>query len=285
MSINPFQIDLSGKVAVITGGGGVLCSEIAKGLGEAGASVALLNRNKEKSAPVAQAIEEAGGKAIAISADVLSDESLEAALKEITDAFGGIDILINGAGGNQPGATASLERATEASVEGSDEGTSFFQLQMDSFSSVIDVNLLGTIRTCQIFGKAIHERGGGTILNISSMAAFKPLTKVAGYSASKAAVSNFTQWLAVHLAPLNIRVNAIAPGFFLTEQNRFLLTDEKTGELTTRGNTIISQTPMRKFGEPGDLLGITLCLVSDAGKFMTGTVIPIDGGFEAFSGV
>lgn len=285
MSSPSLQVDLSGQVAVITGGGGVLCSTLALHLGRCGAAVALLNRNREKSEPVARQIREAGGQALALSADVLSTESLESAREEIEKAFGGIDILINGAGGNQPGATASLERATAESVEGSEAGTSFFQLDMESFGSVVDVNLMGTIRASQVFGRSIHRRGGGVILNISSMAAFKPLTKVAGYSASKAAVSNFTQWLAVHLAPLDIRVNAIAPGFFLTEQNRFLLTDEKTGELTPRGQTIIGQTPLRRFGEPEDLVGLTLCLVSESSRFITGTIFPVDGGFEAFGGV
>ncbi len=278
-------MDLSGKTVAITGGGGVLCSAIAEGLARAGAAVALLNRRVETSEPVAQAIREAGGRALALSTDVLSGESLEAACATIEETLGGVDVLINGAGGNLPGATASRERAELADLDAPGDGTTFFDLKLESFQSVFDVNLMGTVRATQVFARRIAARGGGSVLNISSMAAFTPLTKVAGYSASKAAVSNFTQWLAVHLAPLKIRVNAIAPGFFLTEQNRFLLTDEKTGEWTPRGRTIIEHTPMRRFGEPGDLVGICLCLISDAGSFMTGTVVPVDGGFSAFSGV
>lgn len=285
MGLNPFQVDLREKVIVITGGGGVLCSTMARGLAEAGASVALMNRNVKTSEPVAAAIREAGGKAIVVSVDVLLRESLDAARKVVVDEFGGIDVLINGAGGNQPGATASRERAQPGDLEPDSEGTTFFDLDMDGFRSVLDVNMMGTVRATQAFAREIARRGGGSVLNISSMSAFKPLTKVAGYSAAKAAVSNFTQWLAVHLAPLKIRVNAIAPGFFLTEQNRFLLTDEATGELTARGQTIIAHTPMGRFGEPEDLLGATLWLVSEGAAFTTGIVVPVDGGFSAFGGV
>lgn len=278
-------MDLSGKTVAITGGGGILCSAIARGLAGAGAAVGLMNRNVETSEPVAQAIREGGGRALALSTDVLSTESLEHACSSIEESLGGIDVLINGAGGNQPGATASRERAELADLESPGEATTFFDLKLEGFQSVFDVNFMGTVRATQVFARRIARRGGGSVLNISSMAGFSPLTKVAGYSAAKAAVSNFTQWLAVHLAPLNIRVNAIAPGFFLTEQNRFLLTDETTGELSARGRSIIEHTPLGRFGEPRDLVGVCLCLVSEAGSFITGTVVPIDGGFSAYSGV
>jgi NAD(P)-dependent dehydrogenase (short-subunit alcohol dehydrogenase family) len=206
---------------------------------------------------------------------VLDKGSLEAARDRIIAEFGGIDALINGAGGNKKQATTSPEM-------------SFFDLPGEAVRFVFDLNFLGTLLPSQVFGRLMAESGGGVILNVSSMNAFRPLTKIAAYSAAKAAVSNFTQWLAVHLCQnysAELRVNAIAPGFFLTEQNRFLLTDEKTGELTDRGKTIIDHTPMGRFGEPGDLTGTVIWLLSDAAKFVTGVVVPVDGGFSAFSGV
>jgi NAD(P)-dependent dehydrogenase (short-subunit alcohol dehydrogenase family) len=267
--------DVKGKGIVITGGGGVLCGTMARALGKAGAKIAVLDLIEAAAEKVADEIKSKGGRAIGIKCDVLDKKSLENAQKEIKSEFGKIDILINGAGGNKKEATTSPD-------------LSFFDLPSDAVRFVFDLNFLGTLLPCQVFGKEMAENGSGIILNISSMCAFSPLTKVPVYSAAKAAVSNFTQWLAVHVCQnysKNIRVNAIAPGFFLTEQNRFLLTDEKTGELTTRGSTIIQHTPMGRFGEPDELIGTVMWLLSDAAKFVTGIVVPVDGGFSAFSGV
>jgi NAD(P)-dependent dehydrogenase (short-subunit alcohol dehydrogenase family) len=267
--------DLTGKVIVITGGGGVLCGTMAKALAKAGAKVAALYLSRQAAIKIADDIRADGGKAVAIKCDVLKKDSLEAAKKEVKAEFGKIDILINGAGGNKKEATASPD-------------LSFFDIPPEAIQSVVDLNLLGTILSCQVFGKEMAQNGSGVILNISSMNAFRPLTRIPAYSAAKAAVSNFTQWLAVHMCQnysKNIRVNAIAPGFFLAEQNRFLLIDEKSGELTTRGKTIIEHTPMGRFGQPEELIGAVMWLLSDAAKFVTGIVVPIDGGFSAFSGV
>ncbi|UCC96325.1 MAG: SDR family oxidoreductase [Phycisphaerales bacterium] len=267
--------DIKDKAIVITGGGGVLCGTMATALAKAGAKVAVLDLIEAAAAKVVDKINAGGGRAIAVKCDVLDKESLESAKETVNAAFGRIDILINGAGGNKKEATTSPD-------------LSFFDLPKDAVRFVFDLNFLGTLLPTQVFGKQMAEHGAGIILNVSSMCAFSPLTKVAAYSAAKAAVSNFTQWLAVHICQnysKDVRVNAIAPGFFLTEQNRFLLTDEKTGELTDRGKTIIDHTPMGKFGEPEDLIGTVLWLLSDAAKFVTGIVVPIDGGFSAFSGV
>ena len=267
--------DLKGKVAVITGAGGVLCGAMAKAIAKAGAKVAVLDLSEPAAKKVADEIKADKGVAIAVTCNVLEKASLEAARKKIMDEFGKIDILINGAGGNKKEATTSPEM-------------SFFDIPPEAVRFVFDLNFLGTLLPTQVFGKEIAKSGKGVILNVSSMNAFRPLTKIAAYSAAKAAVSNFTQWLAVHLCQnysKDIRVNAIAPGFFLTEQNRFLLTEEKTGQLTPRGKTIIDHTPMSRFGAPEDLVGTTLWLLSDASKFVTGIVVPVDGGFSAFSGV
>ncbi len=267
--------DIKGKVIVITGGGGVLCGTMAKALGQAEAKVAVLDLIETAGEKIADEIKSKGGRAVAVKCDVLDKKSIERAHKEVTDELGKIDILINGAGGNKKEATTSPD-------------LSFFDLPSDAVRFVFDLNFLGTLLPSQVFGKEMAENGSGIILNISSMCAFSPLTKVPAYSAAKAAVSNFTQWLAVHVCQnysKEIRVNAIAPGFFLTEQNRFLLTDEKTGERTTRGSTIIYHTPMGRFGEPEELIGTVMWLLSDAAKFVTGVVVPIDGGFSAFSGV
>jgi NAD(P)-dependent dehydrogenase (short-subunit alcohol dehydrogenase family) len=267
--------DLTGKVAVVTGAGGVLCSEMARALAMAGAKMAVVDLSEQAAKKVADAINEAGGIAMAVKCNVLDKLQLEAARKKITAKFGRIDILINGAGGNKKEATTS-------------ESLSFFDLPIEAIRGVFDLNFVGTFLACQVFGKDMAKKKNGVILNVSSMNAFRPLTKVGAYSAAKAAVSNFTQWLAVHINQnysKNIRVNAIAPGFFLTEQNRFLLTNEKSGNLTPRGKTIIEHTPMGRFGQPVDLIGTVLWLVSDAARFVTGVVIPIDGGFSAFSGV
>ncbi|MGD2093827.1 MAG: SDR family oxidoreductase [Phycisphaerales bacterium] len=267
--------EIKGQVIAITGGGGVLCGAMAKALGEAGAKIAVLDLNETAAGKVADEIKSDGGRAIGVKADVLDKDSLEEAHEKIKLGFGKIDILINGAGGNKKEATTSPD-------------LSFFDIPSEAVRFVFDLNFLGTLLPTQIFGKEMAENGKGIILNVSSMNAFRPLTKIAAYSAAKAAVSNFTQWLAVHVCQnysRDIRVNAIAPGFFLTEQNRFLLTDEKSGELTPRGKTIIDHTPMGRFGEPEELIGTVMWLLSDAAKFVTGTVIPIDGGFSAFSGV
>jgi NAD(P)-dependent dehydrogenase (short-subunit alcohol dehydrogenase family) len=267
--------DIKGKVIVITGAGGVLCGTMAKALAQAGAKIAVLDIDETAAAEVDDEIKSNGGQAIAVKCNVLDKESLESAKKEINSEFCQIDILINGAGGNKKEATTSPDM-------------SFFDLPAEAIRFVFDLNFIGTLLPTQVFGKQMSENGAGVILNISSMNAFRPLTKIAAYSAAKAAVSNFTQWLAVHMCQncsKDIRVNAIAPGFFLTEQNRFLLTDEQTDELTDRGKTIIDHTPMGRFGEPEELIGTVCWLLSDAAKFVTGVVVPIDGGFSAFSGV
>jgi NAD(P)-dependent dehydrogenase (short-subunit alcohol dehydrogenase family) len=266
---------ISGKVVVITGAGGVLCGTMAKALGQAGAKVAVLDLNEDAAKKIADEIKKAGQTAIAVKCNVLDKDSVIVAHQKVTKELGKVDILINGAGGNKKEATTSPQM-------------SFFDMPADAIRFVFDLNFIGTLLPTQVFAKDMTERGSGIILNISSMNAFRPLTKIAAYSAAKAAISNFTQWLAVHICQnysKNIRVNALAPGFFLTEQNRFLLTDEKTGELTPRGKTIIDHTPMGRFGEADELVGTTLWLLSDAAKFVTGIVVPVDGGFSAFSGV
>jgi len=267
--------DIKDKVIVITGGGGVLCGTMARALGSAGAKIAVLDIIEMAAQKVADQIKSNKGRAIAIKCDVLDKKSLERAREKINSKLGRIDVLINGAGGNKKEATTSPD-------------LSFFDLPSEAVRFVFDLNFLGTLLPTQVFGKEMAENGTGVILNISSMNAFRPLTKIPAYSAAKAAVSNFTQWLAVHVCQnysKDIRVNAIAPGFFLTEQNRFLLTDEKTGELTERGKTIIEHTPMGRFGQPEELIGTVMWLLSDAAKFITGVVVPVDGGFSAFSGV
>ena len=268
--------DFSDRTVVVTGGAGVLGSEMACALVGLNANVVLLDRDQELAQKVIERIPKVvKGRAIRVFGDVLKTEILQQAQETIQAEFGQVDILINAAGGNHPSATTKPD-------------LSFFDLPLDALRFVGDLNLLGTILPCQVFGREMAERGEGVILNVSSMNAFRPLTRIPAYSAAKAAVSNFTQWLAVHMAQEyspRIRVNAIAPGFFLTEQNRFLLTDKDTGELTSRGQSILSHTPMDRFGTPEDLLGATIWLISPASAFVTGTVIPIDGGFSAFSGV
>ena len=268
-------LDVKGKVIVVTGGGGVLCGQMARSLGAAGAKIAVLDLAEDAAGKVADEIKSAGGNAISVKCDVLDKGSIEAAEKQVAAELGKIDILINGAGGNKKEATTSPDM-------------SFFDLPSEAIRFVFDLNFIGTLLPTQVFGRQMTENGAGIILNISSMNAFRPLTKIAAYSAAKAAVSNFTQWLAVHVCrnySKDIRVNAIAPGFFLTAQNRFLLTDEATGDLTERGKTIIDHTPMGRFGQAEDLVGTVMWLVSDAAKFVTGVVVPVDGGFSAFSGV
>jgi NAD(P)-dependent dehydrogenase (short-subunit alcohol dehydrogenase family) len=266
---------LSDKVAVVTGGGGVLAGVMSRALGRVGVKVAVLDLILESAQKVADEVVAAGGEAIAVKCDVLDKTSMEAACRKVLERFGWVDILINGAGGNKKEATT-----------GSD--VSFFDLPLDAVQSVFNLNFIGTLLPSQVFGRILANRGEGVILNISSMNAFRPLTKIPAYSAAKAAVSNFTQWLAVHMSQEysnKIRVNAIAPGFFLTEQNRFLLTDETNGELSPRGKTIIDHTPMGRFGDPGDLIGTMFWLLSPGAAFVHGVVVPVDGGFSAFSGV
>lgn len=270
-----FKFDLSGQTAVVTGGAGILCAGMCKALAGAGASVAVLDLNLEAAQALADEINQAGGKALAAACNVLDKASVQAAAETVLRQFGRVDILINGAGGNKPQATTNPQ-------------TSFFDLPADALRWVFDLNLLGTILPSQVFGSLMAAQKHGVILNISSMNAFRPLTRIPAYSAAKAGVSNFTQWLAVHMAQEyspEIRVNAIAPGFFLTDQNRFLLTEQESGNLTLRGETIIAHTPMGRFGTPDDLLGTVLWLVSPASAFVTGVVVPVDGGFSAFSGV
>ena len=268
--------DFSGCTVLVTGGKGVLGGEIACALVGCNANVVILDRDRELAK---RRIERfpgtVKGRGVRVYGDVLKPETLQQADETVKAEFGAVDILINAAGGNHSSATTSAD-------------LSFFDLPLDTLRHVEDLNLLGTLLPCQVFGRGMAERGEGVILNISSMTAFRPLTRIPAYSAAKAAVTNFTQWLAVHMAQNyspRIRVNAIAPGFFLTEQNRFLLLDKDSGELTARGASILAHTPMNRFGAPEDLLGATLWLISPAASFVTGTVIPIDGGFSAFSGV
>ena len=267
--------DFSGKTAVITGGTGVLGGEMACALVGCGANVVVLDRNPNLPDVLKQPMDAGPGKYRVVYGDVLARESLETAVSQISATFGEVDMLINAAGGNHPQATTGADNP-------------FFDLPDEALRFVFDLNILGTILPSQVFGKMMARRGEGVILNVSSMNAFTPLTRVPAYSAAKAGVSNFTQWLAVHMAQEyspRIRVNAIAPGFFLTQQNRFLLTDETSGDLTQRGQQIIDHTPMARFGTPEDLLGAVLWLLSPASAFVTGIVLPIDGGFAAYSGV
>tara|TARA_Y100001972_G_C7656841_1_gene330807 strand:+ start:1922 stop:2755 length:834 start_codon:yes stop_codon:yes gene_type:complete len=275
--------DLKGKVAVVTGGGGVLCGEFAKLLASNGAKVAILDLKKEAADQVANEIIKAGGEAIGVAANVLEKEALELARKEVEDHFGTCDILLNGAGGNHPKGTTTKEFFEEDQLL-DNEITSFFDLDPKGIEFVFNLNFLGTLIPTQVFSKGMIGKKDACIVNISSMNAFTPLTKIPAYSGAKAAVSNFTQWLAVHFSKAGIRVNALAPGFFLTDQNRALLTN-KDGSLTARGNKIISQTPMGRFGDPQDLNSTLLYLCDPASSFVTGVVIPIDGGFSAYSGV
>lgn len=278
--------DLAGKAAVITGGGGVLCGVMAKALAAQGVKVAVLDLKAEAAESVVKEIRDAGGTAVAVACNVLERESLEAARDKVVAEFGGVNILINGAGGNSAKATTTRERLARADLDSDDpQLQTFFKLTLEGVRFAFDLNFIGTFLTTQVFALAMLKQDSGVILNISSMNAFCPLTKIPAYSAAKAAISNFTQWLAVHFADVKVRVNALAPGFFLTDQNRFLLTDKETGALTPRGRTIVAHTPMNRFGGPEDLVGTLLWLVSDASAFVTGVVVPVDGGFSAFSGV
>lgn len=276
--------DLQGKICVITGGGGVICSAIARGLAGNGVNIAILDIKEEIADKTASEItKEFSIKACGSAVDVLNRDSLEKAMEEIHSKMGKIDFLINGAGGNSPKATTQFEFMEPNNMKDIDGG--FFGLDIEAFKNVFNLNFLGTLLPTIVFTKDMVEKGEGSILNISSMNAFRPLTKIPAYSAAKSSINNFTEWLAVHFAKMNIRVNAIAPGFILTSQNKFLLIDENRNQLTERGNKIISNTPMGRFGKPDDLQGTVLYLLSNISKFVTGIVIPVDGGFNAYSGV
>lgn len=277
------SVNLTGKNVVITGAGGVICSGFAKALALAGARVALLDLNVQKAEEYAADIRAEGGFAKAFFANVLEKESLEACYNQVVAELGGVDILINGAGGNHPSATTAKETYEEGDIELKDV-TTFFTLPADGIKKVFDINFTGILLTTQVFAKGMVGKGG-TIINISSMNSYRPLTKIPAYSAAKAAVSNFTQWLAVHFAKAGIRVNAIAPGFFSTNQNKALLYTQ-SGELTPRSHKILDHTPMGRFGEISDLIGTLYWLADDNfSGFVTGVVIPVDGGFSAYSGV
>ncbi len=279
----PFKIDLSGKVAVVTGGAGVLCSEFAKALALCGAKVAILGRTLSKAEAIVSEIAALGGEAIAVSVDVTNGDSVKAAHAEVLERLGPCDILINGAGGNNPRATTDKEYFELGDIDA--ETKSFFDLDDESIEYVFNLNFIGTLLPTQAFAKDMVGRKGCTILNVSSMNAYTPLTKIPAYSGAKAAISNFTQWLAVHFSKVGIRVNAIAPGFFSTEQNKKLLWNED-GSPTARTGKILGATPMDRFGKPEELLGALLFLVDEnAASFVTGIVIPVDGGFSAYSGV
>jgi NAD(P)-dependent dehydrogenase (short-subunit alcohol dehydrogenase family) len=276
--------DLKDQVCVLTGGAGVIGASLVRGLASAGVKTAIVDLNEEAAVKLAAEVEnESGVTTIGVGASVLDKDSLIAAKKLINEKLGKINFLINGAGGNSPTATTQLEEMTSDSMSQLEK--TFYGLNMDGFQKVYDLNFKGTLLPTMVFTTDMLEAGKGGVLNISSMNAYKPLTKIPAYSAAKASINNFTEWLAVHLAKTGIRVNAIAPGFFLTNQNRFLLTDEKTGAPTARGLKIISSTPMGKYGEPNHLNGAMLFLLSDISSFVTGICIPVDGGYSAYGGV
>lgn len=281
----PKYSDNQAKVIVITGAGGVLCGTLAKALAKEGHKIAVLDLKLDAAASVADDINSDGGTALALSANVLEKNSLEKARKIIFKELGKCDILINGAGGNHPLATTSHTHLTHEDLENKAENLkTFFDLDLEGVQFVFNLNFLGTLLPTQVFAIDMLGRKNCSVLNISSMNAFTPLTKIPAYSGAKAAVSNFTQWLSVYMSKMGIRVNALAPGFFLTEQNRSLLTNED-GSLTERGDIIIQRTPLERFGKPEDLIGTTLWLCGDGAEFVTGVIIPIDGGFNAYSGI
>ena len=278
-----YKPNLEGKVAVVTGGAGVLCKEFAKAMAACGAKVAILGRTLSKAEAVAEEINAAGGEAIAVSVDVTNAESVNKAHEEVLARLGKCDILINGAGGNNPRATTDKEYFEAGDLD--EETKTFFDMSSEDVEYVFNLNFSGTLIPTQAFAKDMIGREGCTILNVSSMNAYTPLTKIPAYSGAKAAISNFTQWLAVHFSKVGIRVNAIAPGFFSTEQNKKLLWNED-GTPTARTGKILAATPMGRFGTPEELLGALLFLVDEkAASFVTGIVIPVDGGFSAYSGV
>lgn len=276
--------DLKGKVCVITGGAGVIGTALVKGMASVGVKIAIADINKAVADKVAAEVSaEFKAQVIGVEANVLDKESLEKAKAEVNEKLGPIDILINGAGGNHPSATTKVEQMDENSIDHLDE--TFYGLAMDGFDKVFALNFKGTLLPTMVFTMDMLKNRKGVVLNVSSMNSYKPLTKIPAYSAAKASINNFTEWLAVHLAKVGIRVNAIAPGFFITDQNRFLVLDKETGGYSPRGQKIVNNTPMGKFGEPEDLQGATLFLLSDISAFVTGIVIPVDGGYSAFGGV
>ena len=276
--------DLENKVCVITGGAGVIGSAMVKALASVGVKIAIADINKEVADKVAALISnEFNAKVIGVEANVLDKESLIKAKQIINDELGDIDLLINGAGGNHPSATTKVEQMDENSLNSLED--TFYGLEMDGFDKVFALNFKGTLLPSMVFTTDMLKNKKGVVLNVSSMNSYKPLTKIPAYSAAKASINNFTEWLAVHLAKVGIRVNAIAPGFFITDQNRFLVLDQATGNFSARGQKIVNNTPMGKFGEPEDLQGTTLFLLSDVSSFITGIVIPVDGGYSAFGGV
>lgn len=276
--------DLKGKVCVITGGAGVIGISLVKALASAGVRVAIVDINEELAQQVAAEIAaEFNAEIIGVKANVLDKASLEEAKSIINSKLGPIELLINGAGGNSPMATAKVDQIEETDLDNLD--STFYGLQMEGFDKVFALNFKGTVLPTMVFTRDMLENRSGSVVNISSMNSYHPLTRIPAYSAAKASVNNFTEWLAVHLAKVGIRVNAIAPGFFITTQNRFLVTDEKTGDYSPRGHKIVTNTPMGKFGDPDDLQGATLYLLSNISSFVTGIVIPVDGGFNAYSGV
>ena len=276
--------DLQGKTCIITGGAGIIGGALAESLAAAGVRTALLDLNAETAVKRAKEIAEAtGGEVIGIGGNVLDRTALEAAGEAFNKNFGALDILINAAGGNSPKATTAAETIDDTFC-GQLEKT-FFGLELEAFRRVFDLNFMGTLLPTMVFAREMIGRKQGVILNVSSMNSYHPLTKIPAYSAAKASINNFTEWLAVHFAPQNIRVNAIAPGFFITDQNRFLLFDEATGELSSRGKKIVEATPLKRFGTPDELQEAVLYLVSGRSSFVTGVVLPVDGGFNAYSGV
>ncbi len=280
----PFDIDLKNKVAVVTGGGGILCAMFAEALAKCGAKVAVLDLREDAAGDVAKKINDAGGTAIGVGANVLEFDSLSAAKQVVNEKLGKCDILINGAGGNNPKGTTTKDYLFPEDLENSEIKT-FFDLDPKGVEFVFNLNFIGTLLPTQVFSKDMLDNEGAVIINISSMNAFTPLTRIPAYSGAKAAISNFTQWLAVHMSRVGIRVNAIAPGFFLTNQNHALLVNED-GSYSERAQKILSQTPMSRFGEAEELVGTLLWLVDNgASGFVNGIVVPVDGGFSAYSGV
>jgi len=274
MTLNSFE--LTDKIAVVTGATGALCSAMCHGLADAGATVVVLARDQAKIDALVSALTAKGAQALGISADVLDKSALQSACKQVMDTYGRVDILVNGAGGNRSDATTMPGQRT------------FFDLPQDAIQWVFNLNFIGSVLASQVFGEIMTQQGTGVILNVSSMASYQPMTRVVSYSAAKAGINNFTHWLAIYMAKehsKDIRVNAIAPGFFLGEQNRYLLIDKESGDLTERGQLIIDHTPMDRFGDAEDLVGTVIWLVSDASRFVTGIVVPVDGGFMAYSGV
>lgn len=276
--------DLNGKVCVITGGAGVIGTALVRAMASVGVKIAIADINKETADSVASAIaNEFNAQVIGVEANVLDKESLLKAKQMINEQLGDIDLLINGAGGNHPTATTKVEQMDENSLDHLED--TFYGLEMDGFDKVFALNFKGTLLPTMVFTTDMLKNKKGVVLNVSSMNSYKPLTKIPAYSAAKASINNFTEWLAVHLAKTGIRVNAIAPGFFITDQNRFLVLDQATGNYSARGQKIVNNTPMGKFGEPEDLQGATLFLLSEISSFVTGIVIPVDGGYSAFGGV